>query len=192
MELRLDTPVKFRHPCYEALTWFAAKDYLKELKSYCNKGISPPSYFLEGMKEMLYCFTRWTKSREVSRVQPRPQPLATPPMYVYLYMTYCIYTWCTCMYSETSNKGPSKTRMQYKNPLQRTFLEVPKNTFPIVIKKKAKNLREEVKLSTKVKASEFIHVLFPTRPFVQKFHCIYCIHVHNHRKLYTVLNRYRM
>lgn len=67
MELRLDTPVKFRHPCYEALTWFAAKDYLNELKSCLDKGGSPPIYLLDGMKEMLYCFTRWTRSREVSR-----------------------------------------------------------------------------------------------------------------------------
>ena len=32
MELRLNTPLKFRHPCYEALTWFAAKNYLQEIK----------------------------------------------------------------------------------------------------------------------------------------------------------------
>jgi hypothetical protein len=32
MELRLNTPLKFRHPCYEALTWFAARNYLKEIK----------------------------------------------------------------------------------------------------------------------------------------------------------------
>ncbi len=31
-EFRLDTPLKFRHPCYEALTWFAAKNILSELK----------------------------------------------------------------------------------------------------------------------------------------------------------------
>ena len=67
MELRLDTPVKFRHPCYEALTWFAAKNYIQELKNHGNKGTPPPSYLLEGMKEMLYCFSNWTRSREVSR-----------------------------------------------------------------------------------------------------------------------------
>ena len=54
MELRLDTPIKFCHPCYEALTWFAAKDYIMELKSYSEKGIPPPIYLLEGMKEMFY------------------------------------------------------------------------------------------------------------------------------------------
>ena len=77
MELRLDTPLKFRHPCYEALTWFAAVDYLKELKGYHDKGTSPPPYFLEGMKEVVYCFTRWTKSREVdcnSHIQPTTLP----------------------------------------------------------------------------------------------------------------------
>ena len=40
MEFRLDTPMKFRHPCYEALTWFAAKNILSELKgihSDCQK-----------------------------------------------------------------------------------------------------------------------------------------------------------
>ena len=31
MEARLDTPLKFRHPCYEALVWFAARDYLQEI-----------------------------------------------------------------------------------------------------------------------------------------------------------------
>ena len=72
MELRLDTPIKFRHPCYEALTWFAAKDYIKELKSYSEKGIPPPIYLLEGMKEMLYCFSMWTRSREVSILIPSP------------------------------------------------------------------------------------------------------------------------
>ena len=66
MELRLDTPIKFRHPFYEALTWFAAKDYINELKSYSEKEIPPPIYLLEGMKEMLYCFSMWTRSREVS------------------------------------------------------------------------------------------------------------------------------
>lgn len=70
MELRLDTPIKFRHPCYEALTWFAAKDYINELNSYSEKGIPPPIYLLEGMKEMLYCFSRWTRSREVSTLTP--------------------------------------------------------------------------------------------------------------------------
>ena len=32
MELRLETPVKFQHPCYEVLTWFAANNLLKEIK----------------------------------------------------------------------------------------------------------------------------------------------------------------
>ena len=32
MELRLETPVKFQHPCYEVLTWFAARNFLKEIK----------------------------------------------------------------------------------------------------------------------------------------------------------------
>ena len=32
MELRLQTPVKFRHPSYEALTWYASRDMLNELK----------------------------------------------------------------------------------------------------------------------------------------------------------------
>ena len=32
MELRLETPVKFQHPCYEVLTWFAARNLLKEIK----------------------------------------------------------------------------------------------------------------------------------------------------------------
>ena len=36
MELRLDTPVKFLHPCYEALTWFAAQNLLKEIKGECG------------------------------------------------------------------------------------------------------------------------------------------------------------
>ena len=75
MELRLDTPIKFRHPCYEALTWFAAKDYITELKSYSEKGIPPPIYLLEGMKEMLYCFSRWTRSREVSASSSLPPHL---------------------------------------------------------------------------------------------------------------------
>ena len=76
MELRLDTPIKFRHPFYEALTWFAAKDYIKELKSYSEKGIPPPIYLLEGMKEMLYCFSMWTRSREVNIVQ-----ISIPPTF---------------------------------------------------------------------------------------------------------------
>ena len=32
MERRLNTPLKFRHPCYEALTWFAARNYLQEVR----------------------------------------------------------------------------------------------------------------------------------------------------------------
>ena len=77
MELRLDTPVKFRHPSYEALTWFAAKDYLNELKSCRDKGTSPPLYLLEGMKEMLFCFSMWTRSKEVST---SPSTLSSIPL----------------------------------------------------------------------------------------------------------------
>lgn len=36
MERRLDTPLKFLHPCYEALTWFAARNLLRELKGTCR------------------------------------------------------------------------------------------------------------------------------------------------------------
>ena len=75
----MDTPIKFRHPCYEALTWFAAKDYITELKSYSEKGIPPPIYLLEGMKEMLYCFSMWTRSREVSVLVIPPPFLFSPP-----------------------------------------------------------------------------------------------------------------
>ena len=32
IELRLNTPLKFRHPCYEALMWFAAENYLTEVQ----------------------------------------------------------------------------------------------------------------------------------------------------------------
>ena len=32
MELRLETPAKFQHPCYEVLTWLAAHNLLKEIK----------------------------------------------------------------------------------------------------------------------------------------------------------------
>ena len=28
IEERLGMPINFRHPCYEAFTWFAAKDYV--------------------------------------------------------------------------------------------------------------------------------------------------------------------
>ena len=35
MELRLETPLKFQHPCYEVLTWFAAQNLLKEIKGVC-------------------------------------------------------------------------------------------------------------------------------------------------------------
>lgn len=41
MEHRLDTPLRFLHPCYEALNWFAARDLLKELKG----NLWPSSYF---------------------------------------------------------------------------------------------------------------------------------------------------
>ena len=83
MELRLDTPIKFCHPCYEALTWFAAKDYITELKSYSEKGIPPPIYLLKGMKEMVYCFSMWTRSREVSMLVIPP----TPPYPLYCFLT---------------------------------------------------------------------------------------------------------
>ena len=70
---------------------------------------------------------------------------------------------------------------QYKNPLFKgPFSRSQKFNFPIITKE-IENLREEVNFSTKVKASEFIQVLFPTRPFVQKFHCIYCIELKNSR-----------
>ena len=32
MEMRLETPRRFLHPSYKALTWFAARDFLSELK----------------------------------------------------------------------------------------------------------------------------------------------------------------
>ncbi len=40
MELRLETPLKFRHPFYESLMWFAARNFIGELKgsSETNRG----------------------------------------------------------------------------------------------------------------------------------------------------------
>ena len=41
MELRLETPVKFQHPCYEVLTWFAARNLLKEIKGVHHTTLQP-------------------------------------------------------------------------------------------------------------------------------------------------------
>lgn len=64
IELRLGTPVKFQHPHYETLTWFAARDLLAELRESLEHQVSPPQYLLDGLKEMVFILRSWIISRE--------------------------------------------------------------------------------------------------------------------------------
>jgi len=52
MERRLKTPLKFRHPCYEALTWFAARNYLEEVKGQWAQSIESGMEMIPSDKQL--------------------------------------------------------------------------------------------------------------------------------------------
>ena len=123
MELRLETPIKFRHPCYEALTWFAAKDYIKELNSYAEKGISPPIYLLEGMKEMLYCFSMWTRSREASAASTTNIPNRGES-----HISYCLFRQTSAQVCRSQAMDSTCTHVHVRPLLRFPKLICSKNT----------------------------------------------------------------
>lgn len=66
LELRLDTPLKFLHPSYECLTWYAAQGLLDELQGY-TKELPPPLHLLNGLAYLVVVLSSWVKSRQANK-----------------------------------------------------------------------------------------------------------------------------
>ncbi|XP_033126166.1 lysine-specific demethylase 7B-like isoform X2 [Anneissia japonica] len=64
LEKRLKTPQHFQFPWFEMTMWYAAKHLLDLLKNYKDDKKIPPTYILEGSKELLATLRSWTGKKE--------------------------------------------------------------------------------------------------------------------------------
>lgn len=82
MEIRLQTPLKFRHPNYETLSWYAARDFLRELRAHDEQGTRPPEYLITGLKSLTTSLQEWTSTRETLKSHKWEIPTCIKPIRV--------------------------------------------------------------------------------------------------------------